>query len=98
MGYISKGGTGFRVERFKFLLYLIAPIGAVYVYSLPAVHEAALTNVRASARVRVGACLSGMEEVHLAGGEAAFVGRHHLAAALRVGARPTDIIYHRQIE
>jgi hypothetical protein len=91
MGYISKGGTGFRVERFKFLLYLIAPIGAVYVYSLPAVHEAALTNVRASAL----AC-QGWRRCTLQGE------RLRLLLAffwlLRCGSAPdTDMILHRQI-
>ena len=37
---------GARLERFKFAIYLIAPIIAVYTFSVPAVHEFIFSNRR----------------------------------------------------
>ena len=37
---------GFRLETAKFAVYLIAPIVAVVVYSIPAVHEWSLSHHR----------------------------------------------------
>ena len=34
--------AGFKLEQFKFLVYLIAPVIAVAVYSRPQVHETSL--------------------------------------------------------
>lgn len=35
-----------RLERWKFLVYLIAPVAAVYLFSLPEVHETAIKSRR----------------------------------------------------
>jgi hypothetical protein len=40
------GGRGWRLERFKFGVYLVVPVVAVLLYSLPSVHEAAIRGSR----------------------------------------------------
>ena len=49
---------GAALERFKFAIYIFAPIGSVYLFSLPAVHETFMTTVRASLGARRGAALA----------------------------------------
>lgn len=39
-------GQGFKLERFKFGVYLLVPIAAVLFYSVPSVHEASIKGRR----------------------------------------------------
>ena len=48
LGSTARAGTmgSFKLEKFKFLVYLIAPMIAVAVYSRPTVHETSLNYHR----------------------------------------------------
>ena len=39
-------GRGVRLERFRFGVYIGVPVAAVILYSIPAVHERAITGRR----------------------------------------------------